>query len=95
MTSFFLLSIPSSTSQCYLREAAIFICFYQIINNVEMLKKLQSPLREVEQSLLLATIAATTKKLRDMFISEHVTLGNDSFNLRRNKIARQVAKKTT
>jgi len=40
----------------------------------------------------LAMIAAT-KKLRDMFISGYVTLGNSSCNLYRNKIARQVAKK--
>ena len=33
------------------------------------------------------------KKLRDMLISGHVTLGNDLSNLCRNKIARQVARK--
>ena len=48
--------------------------------------------RKKNQLLLLETIAAT-QKLRDMFISEHVTLGNDSCKLCRNKIARQVARK--
>ena len=33
------------------------------------------------------------KKLRDMFISGHVTLGNNPWNLCRKKIARQVARK--
>ena len=33
------------------------------------------------------------KKLRDVFVSGHVTLDNDSCNLCRNKIARQVARK--
>ena len=34
-----------------------------------------------------------TKTLRGMFITGHVTLGNDSCNLCRNKIAKQVARK--
>ena len=33
-------------------------------------------------------------KVRDMFFSGHVTLGNDSCNLCRNKTARQVARKS-
>ena len=49
---------------------------------------MQLPLREVE----LTSISRNdygNKKLRDMLVSEHVTLGNDWCNLCRNKIARQ------
>ena len=54
---------------------------------------LQSPLNEVEPTSTFRNEIAAKKKLQDMLISGHVTLGNDSCNLCRNKIARQVVRK--
>ena len=53
----------------------------------------QSPLHEVELTSTSRN-GCGNKKMRDMFISGHVTLGNGSCNAsqRRNEIARQVAR---
>ena len=53
---------------------------------------LQSPLREVEPTSTSHNDCGN-KTLRDMFILEDVTLGNDSCNFCPNKIARQVERK--
>ena len=54
---------------------------------------LQSPLHEVEPTSTSPNGCGNKKKI-DVFISGYVALGNVSCNLCRNKIARQVARKT-